>query len=67
MVKPNTVKLVIPAKNREAEFEIEHAERILRVQNNGGWQLPSDSKFEFDFEHGLKRNKIKRGIAETEE
>lgn len=30
------------------EFEIGHATRILRMQNNGGWHLPKSSKFEFN-------------------
>lgn len=41
------------------EFEVTHAERLLMMQNNGGWQLPENSKFEFSKENGLryKRNK----------
>lgn len=29
-------------------FEITHAERILRIQNNGGWTLPENSQYTFD-------------------
>lgn len=41
------------------DFEVSHAERLLKMPNNGGWQLPENSKFEFDKENGLryKRNK----------
>lgn len=41
------------------EFEIAHAERLLKMQNNGGWRLPKNSKFEFSKENGIgyKRNK----------
>lgn len=38
----------------QKEFELTHAERILRMPNNGGWQLPEDSKFEITEENGLK-------------
>lgn len=41
------------------DLEVSHAERLLKMPNNGGWQLPENSKFEFDKENGLryKRNK----------
>ena len=41
------------------DFEINHAERILRMPNNGGWELPIDSNYIMDKTNGLtvKRNK----------
>lgn len=41
------------------DFEVSHAERLLKMPNNGGWKLPEKSKFDFSLEHGLryKRNK----------
>ena len=36
------------------EFDVTHAERLLKMQNNGGWQLPENSKFEFDRENGIR-------------
>ena len=36
------------------EFDIDHAERLLLMKNNGGWQLPSGSNFEFDTENGIR-------------
>jgi hypothetical protein len=36
------------------EFDADHAERLLLMKNNGGWHLPSDSKFEFDKENGIR-------------
>ncbi len=36
------------------EFDVDHAERLLLMRNNGGWQLPSDSNFEFDKENGIR-------------
>jgi len=39
-------------------FEINHAERLLRMPNNGGWKLPENSDYTFDYYNGieLKRN-----------
>lgn len=36
-------------------YTVNHAERILRMPNNGGWKLPSDSKFNFDEKNGITR------------
>tara|TARA_R110000851_G_scaffold322550_2_gene488676 strand:+ start:5734 stop:5931 length:198 start_codon:yes stop_codon:yes gene_type:complete len=41
-----TVELQIGDKKES--FEINHAERILKMPNNGGWKLPTDSKYIFD-------------------
>ena len=46
--KITTVKLVVPQHDMEQEFEASHAERLLGMKNNGGWQLPADSKFVFE-------------------
>lgn len=37
----------------QREFEVDHAERLLGMINNGGWHLPKDSKFEFG-EDGIR-------------
>ena len=34
-------------------FEVRHAERLLRMQNNGGWQLPENSNYIFDYNNGI--------------
>lgn len=31
----------------EREFDVEHAERILRMRNSG-WVLPEDSEYKFE-------------------
>lgn len=51
--KITKVLLVVPEHNLQQEFTLEHAERLLRMKNNGGWILPKDSKFELT-ENGLK-------------
>jgi len=55
--KTTTVTLVANGVTRE--FELTHAERLLRMPNNGGWQLPQDSKFEF-IDNGLRRKQVKK-------
>ena len=56
--KTTTVTLVANGVTRE--FEISHAERLLRMPNNGGWHLPESSKFEFNVDYGLRRRQDKR-------
>ena len=55
--KTTTVTLV--ANGVTQDFEFAHAERILRMPNNGGWKLPEDSKFEF-IDNGLLRRGNKK-------
>ena len=55
------VKLVNPTSNVEPiELEVGHAERLLRMENNGGWKLPENSPFTFSVENGItKRSNTK--------
>ena len=55
--KITTVTLV--ANGVTQDFEMSHAERLLRMPNNGGWALPKDSKFEF-VDNGLQRRRDKK-------
>lgn len=52
-------KVVLEAGEVRREFEITHAERLLRMPNNGGWHFPQDSDFEITEQNGieLRRNK----------
>lgn len=54
--------------DKRQEFEINHAERILRMPDNGGWHLPEDSKYRMDELNGLtiKRDKGKDKKSEAE-
>ena len=47
------------------EFEITHAERLLGMPNNGGWQLPENSEYIFDLNDGLKRKQPKGNPEST--
>jgi hypothetical protein len=55
-----TTTVTLTANGVTREFEFSHAERLLRMQNNGGWKLPETSKFEF-VDYGLRRRQDKKG------
>lgn len=59
MTKSTQITLVIPQREMRISLSVEHAERLLRMKRNGGWQLPSNS--EYVFENGIisKRSKGK--------
>ena len=49
------------------EFEINHAERLLRMPNNGGWVLPADSQYIFNVKNGIGlRNDKKEDTGKKE-
>ena len=52
-------KVVLEAGEVRREFEITHAEKLLRMPNNGGWHFPQGSDFEITEQNGveLRRNK----------
>lgn len=50
----------------EREFEQKHAERILKMQNNGGWELAKEKALKNESDVAGKRNKRKvKKSAET--
>ena len=55
--KTTTVTLVANGVTRE--FEFSHAERLLRMPRNGGWELPENSNYEF-LDNGLRRRGNKK-------
>ena len=59
LAKAIKVALVNDTLNVTKQFEITHAERLLRMPNNGGWRLPENSHFKFTNDNGIeyKRNK----------
>ena len=63
-----TNRVVLQVGDKRQEFEINHAERILRMPNNGGWHLPEDSNYQMDEVNGLtsKRHKGKDKKSEEE-
>ena len=63
-----TNRVVLQVGDKRQEFEINHAERILRMPDNGGWRLPDDSNYQMDEVNGLtiKRDKGKDKKSEEE-
>ena len=59
--KTTEIELVRVDTGAVVKFEISHAERLLRMKPNGGWQLCENSSYNFDEENGItrKRNKDK--------
>lgn len=58
-MKNTTVILINAALGWSRDFAPDHAERLLSLRNNGGWELPKDSPYTYTKENGLavKRNK----------
>ena len=54
-----TTSVTLVANGVAGEFEFSHAERLLRMPNNGGWHLPENSKYEF-VDNGLQRRRDKK-------
>lgn len=65
--KEPTVTLVVPKYNMKQEFGIQHAERLLDMGThvNGGWELPSDSNYQYDEENGLRLKTDKANTAKA--
>jgi hypothetical protein len=54
-----TTNVTLVANGVTQDFEFAHAERLLRMPNNGGWKLPENSKYEF-VNNGLQRRASKK-------
>jgi hypothetical protein len=56
VAKPTTVTVeLVTEDGQRGAFELEHAERLLRMPNNGGWRLPDASPYQFDYYDGITR------------
>lgn len=53
--KPGSRVILETAKGKRQEFDINHAERILRMPDNGGWRLPKDSPYQFEYYDGITK------------
>lgn len=65
--KPGSRITLQTATGELQEFEINHAERILRHPDNGGWKLPENSPYQFDFYDGITKRTNKGNSAEASE
>lgn len=63
--KPGSMVVLETANGTRQEFEINHAERILRHPDNGGWKLPDDSPYQFDYYDGITKRTNTRNSAEA--
>lgn len=52
--KPGSTVGLVTATGASQEFELNHAERILRHPGSG-WKLPEDSPYQFDYYDGITK------------
>lgn len=66
--RTHKVKLVVPKYNKEQEFDLKHAERLLDMgtQLNGGWVLPENSNYTYDKYDGLRIKSDKANSAKAD-
>ena len=62
--KVTMITLNCPALG-DRQFEVSHAERLLAMPKNGGWQLPNESQYVY--ENGSISRRNKKGNAGTQE
>lgn len=53
--KPGSYVTLVTASGTKQDFEMNHAERILRAPENGGWKLPDNSPYQFDYYNGITK------------
>ena len=62
--KPGSIVTLETANGTKQDFEINHAERILRHPDSG-WKLPEDSPYQFDYYDGITKRTNKGDSAEA--
>lgn len=65
--KPGSSVVLETADGKTQGFDINHAERILRMPNNGGWRLPANSPYQFDYYDGITKRTSQGNSATAEE
>lgn len=65
--KPGSIVTLVTADGMTIGLEIDHAERILRMPNNGGWKLPDDSPYQFDYYDGITKRTNQGNSAKAEQ
>ena len=61
--KPGSFVTLVTASGTKKEFEITPAERILRATENGGWKVPDNSPYQFDYYNGITK-RTNQGASE---
>lgn len=64
--KPGSMVVLETADGTRQEFELNHAERILRHPDSG-WNLPKDSPYQFDYYDGITKRTDTGHSAEASE
>lgn len=54
-----------PLGLRRQRFELGHAERLLSMERNGGWEI-DDERFEYVEGYGIGRKGHKTGVRQPE-
>jgi len=54
----------LKAKNKEKDFPVNQAEKILNMPNQGGWELKSD---DYEFVNGVIKHKPKKSKREEDQ
>jgi hypothetical protein len=65
--KPGSIVTLVTADGMTRDLEIDHAERILRMPNNGGWKLPDNSPYQFDYYDGITKRTNQGNSAKAEQ
>lgn len=60
VAKSQSVALFNATLNITQLYEISHADRLLRMLKNGGWELPKDSQYKFSVENGIEYRRDKK-------
>lgn len=63
--KKSKIVLVVNEHNLSQEFTLTHAERLLGMDNNGGWALPEDSQYTYTKENGITIKSDKGDTSKT--
>lgn len=66
MAKKGANRVELTTGTQTQIFEVNHAERLLRMPNNGGWKLPEDSPYKFDKGNGITVRTNKGQVSEAE-
>lgn len=64
--KPGSIVTLETANGTKQDFEINHAERILRHPDSG-WKLPEDSPYQFDYYDGITKRTNQGNSAKAEQ
>lgn len=65
MNRVSVINLFSASLNREQEFSIEHAERLLSIKDCG-WQIKDNDKYEYIKGYGIRVRTNKKSSSKSE-